>query len=162
PRARVVDLAVLELADVQVESDRRLCVAGKTLYLRDVSPGANEVGDRRVSQVVKAEARQPVTVQACALSAFLESASGRVSLAYRGSNLCREHVILGLCVPLPKGFGATPAEHRLQFGRDVDLTLSGLRLERHALWALTACRARELFADADHTGIEVNVTPDEA
>jgi hypothetical protein len=104
------------------------------------------VRDRSVSKVVEREPLQSLGVEPGPIRCLIESRGARVPVVERLARLGREDEVLGLRVP---GRVAVPCQLAGQRGCDVDVPLTGIRLQGDDAGGLGLRRSRELVPQVD-------------
>lgn len=123
------------------------------------SPSMIRVAGEGVTQVVEAQRRPAVVVDAGRARGNAQAAAHDVALGVCASGTGHEDPVLAAGA---RTGGAMCGQHADELVDERDLAHGGLRLGRHASAPLSAARHRELGAHVDDTRLEVDVVPDQA
>jgi hypothetical protein len=150
----------IEEVGVDVEGDCGACVAEDAADLADVEAQVDdEVAGEGVAEVVEAKRRPAASVEAGALDRVGEGGAGDVSLRERGAVPGGEDVVV---IGGEAGAASFPGEDGGELRGERDVADGGARLGCDPPGGGSQVRPRELGADADDAGLEVDVGPGEA
>ena len=154
---------MLELMRVDVERDARPCVAELTGRANRIDPRADQVTRERVPEIVEAELRHTVAVEARRLCSSVETTLRNVVPVERRTCGGGEDIGVRAWQPARSLGGAEViTEMRLELTGECDVSPTGLRLEVDAARRARLRATTQLGSHADHALAEVDVTPGES